>query len=216
MCACHSRSTTAAACNRLHSGSVAGVSVLGLNVEAVESRAYTYDFRVFGMVHIRRSTPVSRFLNQQDRPYLAMTNCMVYREGYEVPPATETLLYRTDFAAIPKTRLLWLVGGMPELPSDRGAREPRQVCVMYPSYVLIGTITTPPKVRISDHLTQAFSDKPFVELSSVSVCKPRPGAKVEDFEVVERHALATVNIALAGGLFDVVNPIGRNFRVEES
>jgi hypothetical protein len=192
------------------------VSVLGLNIEAVESRAYTYDFRVFGMVHIRRNTAVSRFLNQQDRPYVAMTNCMVYREGYEVPPATETLLYRTDFAAIPKSRLLWLVGGMAETPNDRGAREPRQVCVMYPSYVLTGTMSTAPKVRVSDHLTQAFSDKPFVELTNVTVGKPRPGAKIEEFEVVERHELVTVNIALAGGLFDVVNPVGRAFRIEEN
>lgn len=192
------------------------MNVLGMNVEAVVSRAYTYDFRVFGMVHIRRHTPVSRFLNQQDRPYVAMTECMVYREGYEFPPDPGALLYRTEFAAIPKSRLLWLVGGMPEPPADRGAREPRQVCVMYPSYVLTGTLSTPPKVRVSDHLTQAFSDKPFVELSTVSVCRPRPGAKIEEFDVVERHALVTVNIALAGGLFDVVNPIGRTFRIEEN
>lgn len=192
------------------------MNVLGMNVEPVESRAYTYDFRVFGMVHIRRHTAVSRFLNQQDRPYVAMTECMVYREGYEFPPDPEALLYRTEFAAIPKSRLLWLVGGMPEPPADRGAREPRQVCVMYPSYVLTGTLSTPPKVRVSDHLTQAFSDKPFVELSTVSVCRPRPGAKIEEFDVVERHALVTVNIALAGGLFDVVNPIGRTFRIEEN
>ena len=164
-----------------HSDTVTAVTVLGLNVEAVESRAYTYDFRVFGMVHIRRNTPVARFLNQQDRPYLAMTNCMVYREGYEVPPATEALLYRTDFAALPKSRLLWLVGGMPESPNERGVREPRQVCVMYPSYVLTGTLYTPPKVRISDHLTQAFSDKPFVELASVNVCRPRPCFKFDEF-----------------------------------
>lgn len=192
------------------------MNVLGMNVEAVESRAYTYDFRVFGMVHIRRHTPVSRFLNQQDRPYVAMTECMVYREGYEFPPDPSALLYRTEFAAIPKSRLLWLVGGMPEPPADRGAREPRQVCVLYPSYVLTGTLSTPPKVRVSDHLTQAFSDRPFVELSTVSVCRPRPGAKIEEFDVVERHALVTVNIALAGGLFDVVNPIGRTFRIEEN
>lgn len=185
-------------------------------METVESRAYTYDFRVFGMVHIRRGTPVSRFLNQQDRPYVAMTSCVVYREGYEYPPASESLLYRTDFAAIPKSRLLWLVGGLPEAPNERGAREPRQVCVMYPSYVLTGTLNTPPRVRVSDHLTQAFSDRPFVELSTVSVCQPRPGAKIEEFEVVERHALVTVNIALAGGLFDVANPVGRNFRVDET
>lgn len=195
---------------------MSGVSVLGLNVEAVESRAYTYDFRVFGMVHIRRHTPVARFLNQQDRPYVAMTNCMVYREGYEFPPTSEALLYRTEFAAIPKSRLLWLVGGTAELANDRGAREPRQVCVLYPSYVLTGTLSTPPKVRVSDHLTQAFSDKPFVELSAVSVCRPRLGAKIEEFEVVERHELVTVNVALAGGLFDVVNPVGRTFRIEEN
>src|SRR5690606_29743458 len=114
----------AGASHGTRSDTVTAVTVLGLNIEAVESRAYTYDFRVFGMVHIRRNTSVARFLNQQDRPYLAITNCMVYREGYEVPPATETLLYRTDFAALPKSRLLWLVGGMPESPSERGVREP--------------------------------------------------------------------------------------------
>jgi len=192
------------------------MTVLGLNVEATEARAYTTDFRVFGLIHPRRGTSVSRFLNQGDRTYLAMTSCMVYREGYEYPPAGETLLYQTEFAALPKDRLLWLVGGLPESPSDRGQREPRQICVMYPSYVLIGTLMLPPRVRMSDHLSAVYGEKPFVELSEVSVCKPRPGVRVEQFEVVERHTLITVNVVLAGGLFDVTTPVGRNFRVEEN
>src|SRR5690606_16417192 len=124
--------------------------------------------------------------------------CMVYREGYEYPPAGEALLYQTEFAALPKDRLLWLVGGLPESPSDRGQREPRQICVMYPSYVLVGTLMLPPRVRMSDHLSAVYGEKPFVELSEVSICKPRPGVRVEQFEVVERHALATVNVVLAG------------------
>ena len=189
---------------------------MGLNVEATEARAYTNDFRVFGLIHPRRGTAVSRFLNQRDRTFLAMTSCMVYREGYDYPPAGEALLYQTEFAALPKDRLLWLVGGLPEAPGDRGQREPRQVCVMYPAYVLIGTLLLPPRVRMTDYLNSITDDKPFVELSEVTVCKPRPGVRVEQFEVVERHALATVNVVLAGGLFDVKAPIGRNFRIEEN
>lgn len=192
------------------------MTMMGLNVEATEARAYTNDFRVYGLIHPRRGTAISRFLNQRDRQYLPMTRCLVYREGYEHPPAGDALLYQTDFAALPKSRLSWLVGGLPESPSDRGQREPRQVCVMYPAYVLTGTLMLPPRVRMTDHLTAVYSDKPFVELSDVSVCQPRPGVRIEQYEVVERHALATVNISLAGGLFDVTNPIGRNFRIEEN
>lgn len=192
------------------------MTMMGLNVEATEARAYTNDFRVFGLIHARRGTSVSRFLNQRDRTYLPMTRCMVYREGYEYPPPSEALLYQTDFAALPKSRLLWLVGGLPEPPSDRGQREPRQICVMYPAYVLTGTLMLPPRVRMTDHLTSVYGERPFVELSEVSVCRPRAGVKVEQFEVVERHALATVNVSLAGGLFDVANPIGRGFRIEEN
>jgi len=192
------------------------MTMMGLNVEAVEARAYTDDFRVFGLVHVRRGTSISRFLNQRDRMYLPMTRCMVYREGYEYPPAEGALLYQTEFAALPKSRLLWLVGGLPDAPGDRGQREPRQVCVMYPAYVLTGTLMLPPRVRMTDHLTAVYGDKPFVELGDVNVCKPRSGVKMEQFEVVERHALATVNVALAGGLFDVANPVGRDFRIEEN
>jgi len=192
----------------------AAMNVLGQSVDATEGRAYTSDFRVFGILHLRRGAAISRFLNQRDRPYVAMTNCIVYREGYEYPPKPEALLYKTQFAALPKSHILWVVGGASEAPQDRHGREPRYVNVMYPNYVLSGRLLVPPRVRVSDFLSQAFSDRPFQELADASVLKPRAGASIGEFEVVERHRFVTVNVALAGGLFDVKMPPGRTFNLD--
>lgn len=191
------------------------MAVLTQGISPVEGRAYTFDFRVFGLLHMRRSVPVSRFLNQRDRPYVAMTSCIVYREGYDYPPAEAALLYRTPFAALPKSRVLWLVGGHRDTTSEPAGREPRFVYVMYPGYVLSGKLFLPPRVRVSDYLSQAFSDRSFQELVDVEVLKPRPGADLRQFEVVERHDFVVVNVALAGGLFEDDKPIGRSFRIED-
>lgn len=188
------------------------VTLLSQNVVPSEALAFTLDFRVVGLVHVRKGTPISRYLNQRERTYVPMTVCRVYRPGLEDPPAENALLYETDFAAIPKERLAFLVGGMAEPPTERANREPRQVSVLYSAFVLTGTMLLPPRVRMSDHLSLVYGDRPFAELSDVNVCKPRPDARVEEFEIVRRHPLVTVNIGLAGGLFDVTNPVGRDFR----
>ncbi len=192
-----------------------GVTVLAHNVEASEALAHTLDFRIQGLVHIRRGTPTSRFLNQRERTYVPMTLCRVFRPGPEQPD-DGALLYETEFAAVPKSRLAFLVGGIGEPPGDRANREPRQVCAMYPDFVLTGTMLLPPRVRMSDHLSNLYGERPFVELSDVHVTRPREGARIEQFDVVARHPLVTVNVALAGALFDVASPVGRDFRAAGS
>ena len=188
------------------------MTVLAQNVVPSEAQAYTLDFRVFGLVHVRRGTPMSRYLNQRERTYVPMTGCRVYRPGLEQQPGDDALLYETEFAALPKSRLAFLVGGIAEPPTERAGREPRQVCAMYPLFVLTGTMFVPPRVRISDHLANLYGVRPFVELADVSVGRPREGARLERFEVVARYPLVTVNVGLAGALFDVANPVGRGFR----
>lgn len=191
------------------------MAVLSQGVSPSEGRAYTFDFRVFGLLHMRRSVPISRFLNQRDRPYVAMTSCIVYREGYDYPPAEDALLYRTAFAALPKSRLQWVVGGHRDMAGGPQGSEPRFVYVLYPSYVLSGKLFLPPRVRVSDYLSQAFSDRSFQDLVDVEVLKPQAGGDVRQFEVVERHDFVVVNVALAGGLFEDDKPAGRAFRIEE-
>jgi len=83
---------------------------------------------------------------------------------------------------------------------------------MYPGFVLTGTMFLPARVRMSDYLSNLYGDKPFVELADVTVGVPREGARVEQFEVASRQPLVTVNVALAGALFDVAEPVGRDFR----
>lgn len=184
------------------------VTVLAQNVAPCEAQAHTLDFRVFGLVHVRGGMPMSRFLNQRERTYLPMTQCRVFRPGLDQPPTDGSLLYETEFAALPKSRLAFLVGGVAEPPTERAGREPRQVCVMYPAFVLTGSMFLPPRVRMSDHLSQLYAVRPFVELADVGVGRPREGARVDQFEVVARYTLVTVNVALAGALFDVAEPVG--------
>jgi hypothetical protein len=192
------------------------VTLLAQNLAPTEAQAHTLDFLVMGLVHVRKGTPISRYLNQKERTYVPMTACRVFRPGLEQPPSEGSLLYETDFAALPKSRLAFLVGGIAEPPTERAGREPRQVCVMYPSFVLTGTMFVPPRIRMSDHLTNLYGVRPFVEMADVSVGKPREGARVEQFEVVAKHPLVTVNVGLAGGLFDVAQPVGRDFRAAEA
>ncbi len=188
------------------------MTVLAQNVAPCEAQAQTLDFRVYGLVHVRRGMPMSRFLNQKERTYLPMTTCRVYRPGLDQPPTEASLLYETEFAALPKDRLAFLVGGVAEPPAERAGREPRQVCAMYPSFVLTGTMLLPPRVRMSDHLSNLYGVRPFVELADVAVGRPREGTPLGQFEVVTRYPLVTVNVALAGALFDVAEPVGRAFR----
>ena len=186
--------------------------MLAQNVVPSEAQAHTLDFRVYGLVHVRRGMPISRYLNQRERTYVPMTMCRVFRPGHEQQPSESELLYETDFAALPKSRLAFLVGGVAEPPAERTGREPRQACVMYPLFVLTGTIYVPPRVRMSDHLSNLYGVRPFVELADVHVGRPREGARVDQFDVVARYPLVTVNVGLAGALFDVAEPVGRGFR----
>src|SRR5690554_6546927 len=131
-----------------------------------------------------------------------MTMCRVFRPGHEQQPSVSELLYETDFAAVPKSRLAFLVGGVAEPPAERTGREPRQACDMYPLFVLTGPLSVPPRVRSSDRLSNLCGVRPCVERADGHVARPREGARGDQFDVVARYPLVTVNVGLAGSLFD--------------
>lgn len=182
----------------------------------MESRIYTNEFRLYGHLHIPDFLGTARLLNLTDRPYLPVTTCKVYDAGFRHPPESEALQYETEFAAVPKEHILWVLGGRPEAPADHARKEARLVYVMYPSYVLTGQLYIMPSQRVSDYLHTVFTDRPFQDLHGARVLLPRRDAPLAEFEELQHHEFVTINLKQAGGVFDVSRHGGTGFRLEDS
>ena len=191
-----------------------GMVATGRRVTPTEGRVYTNEFRLYGLLHLPDFLSTSRLLNLTDRPYLPVTRCMVYDAGFRHPPENAALQYETDFAAVPKDHILWVVGGTADEPAERARREPRMVYVMYASYVLTGRLYLMPDQRVSDFLHTVFTDRPFQDLHDARVLLPRRDVPLADFEVLQSHDFVTVNLKQAGGVFDVSGG-GRGRRLGE-
>lgn len=188
----------------------------GRRVIPMEGRVYTNEFRLYGLLHLPEFVGTARLLNLTDRPYLPVTRCMVYDAGFRHPPESSAMQYETDFAAVPKDHILWVMGGRPEEPSEHVRREARLVYVMYDNYVLTGRLYIMPDQRVSDYLHTVFTDRPFQDLYGARVLLPRKDVPLEEFEVLQYHEFVTVNLKQAGGVFDVRREEGQGFRLDES
>lgn len=188
----------------------------GRHVTPMEGRVYTNEFRLYGLLHLPEYVGTARLLNLTDRPYLPVTRCMVYDAGFRHPPESNAMQYETDFAAVPKDHILWVVGGRPEEPSEHARREARLVYVMYDRYVLTGRLFIMPDQRVSDYLHTVFTDRPFQDLHGARVLLPRNDLPLEEFEVLQYHEFVTVNLKQAGGVFDVKRSEGSAFRLDEN
>ncbi len=187
----------------------------GRRVIPMEGRVYTNEFRLYGLLHLPEFVGTARLLNLTDRPYLPVTRCMVYDAGFRHPPESDAMQYETDFAAVPKDHILWVMGGRPEEPSEHVRREARLVYVMYDNYVLTGRLYIMPDQRVSDYLHTVFTDRPFQDLYGARVLLPRKDVPLEEFEVLQYHEFVTVNLKQAGGVFDVRREEGKGFRLDE-
>jgi hypothetical protein len=197
-------------------GTVRSMMNSGRRVKPMEGRIYTNEFRLYGMLHLPEFVGTARLLNLTDRPYLPVTSCMVYDAGFRHPPESDALQYETDFAAVPKDHILWVVGGRQEDASEHARREARLVYIMYTDYVLTGRLYIMPDQRVSDYLHTVFTDRPFQDLYGVRVLLPRRDVPLTDFEVLQHHDFVTVNLKQAGGVFDVRRGEGAAFRLEDS
>jgi hypothetical protein len=191
------------------------MAAVGRTIQPEEGRLYTAEFRLYGLLHIPRNVGAAWLMNMQDRPYLPVTRCMVYDSGIEHPPSPSSMLYETEFAAIPKGHILWALGGNPDERAGSLAREARRVFVMFESYVLSGALYLPPKQRVSDFLSTVLGVRPFVNLFEARVLVPRPGVPLQQLEPVQEHPFVTVNLKQAGGIFDVHGSPGQGFRIEQ-
>lgn len=173
------------------------------NVAPVDTRMYTTQFRIIGKMHLPSQRGTAEFLNSDDRPHLTMTACSMYAPGIEHPPKREDFRYETEFAAVPKDQVAWIVGGTWQTPDPNLPKEERHVYVVYPSYVLAGRLITRPNIRTSDFLVEALNRRPFQTLFDARVMRPAPDTSMFRLPVVERFEAAVVNLRSAGGIFDL-------------
>ncbi len=176
-------------------------------LEPVHVVVHTQEFRVHAKVHMRPGTSTAWLLNTEDRAFLSLTDVTMYRPTVAEPPAPADLCYETRFAAVAKGHVLWMVGGAPEGGQDGYGRQPRKVYVMYPNYVLVGLFHMRTEARLSDFLGTVMAAKPFQTLFDTAILEPGPpSTRLEAWRVLQRHPFATVNLRLAGGVFDTAGP----------
>jgi hypothetical protein len=176
-------------------------------LEPVDVVVHSQEFRVHARLHMRPGSSSAWLLNTEDRSFLSLTDASMYRPTVSDPPPTADLLFETRFAAVPKTHVSWMVGGAPDTGQDGYGRQPRQVYVMYPSYLLTGLFHMRAETRLSDFLATITAAKPFQTLFDAAILEPGPaGTRVEQWRVLQRHAFVTVNLRLSGGVFDVRSP----------
>jgi hypothetical protein len=165
---------------------------------------YTKEFRVHALLHMRPGTSTAWVLNTEDRSFLSLTDATMYRPTMTDAPAEADRIYETAYAAVPKAHVSWMVGGAPDGGQDGYGRQPRQVYVMYPNYALRGLFHMRTENRLSDFLATITAPKPFQTLFDVSLLEHGPtGTQVDTWNVLQRHPFVTVNLRLAGAVFDV-------------
>lgn len=177
--------------------------MLNPSLRPVEARVYTDEFRVYGVFHLRANTGTAWLLNAEDRPHLPLTHVLMFRPGIAHPPGSEELAYETHFAAIPKASIVWMQGGAPDSAQEGMGRQPREVYLVYPTYVMTGTFLMRPEVRLSDFLTTAMGAKPFVTLHKARILGPGSrGQSFPELPTLQAHDFITVNLRTVGGIFD--------------
>ncbi len=172
-------------------------------LEPVDVVVHSQEFRVHAKVHMRPGTSTAWLLNTEDRAFLSLTDASLYRPTVVDPPPESDLRYETAYAAVAKSHVLWMAGGAPDSGQDGFGRQPRQVFVMYPNYVMQGLFHMRSETRLSDFLGTVMGPKSFQTLFDTAILEPGPpGTRIDDWRVLQRHAFVTVNLRLAGGVFD--------------
>ena len=176
-------------------------------LEPIDVVVHTQEFRVHAKVHMRPGTSSAWLMNTEDRSFLSCTDVSMCRPTLSETPVESELLYQTRFAAVPKAHVSWLVGGSPDSGQDGYGRQPRQVFVTYPNYALTGLFHMRAENRLSDFLATIMGPKPFQTLFDVSVLEGGgAGTRLDAWRVAQRHSFVTVNLRLAGGVFDKRSP----------
>ena len=173
--------------------------------EAHEGRIHTVHYRLYGMMYLIPGGGTADLLNAEGKDYLPTTGVLLYEAGHQHPPDPKDLKASTNFVAVQKARIRWLVGGRPAtLRTSRAMVERRRLALLYSGYFLSGDLEVPKGARLSDFLS---STKPFQTLYDAGLYLLRPDRPVIEIEPYERFEFVTVNLAQAEGVLEA--PAGK-------
>jgi hypothetical protein len=160
--------------------------------ETSESRIYTAQARVYGMIHLIPGSGTADLLNADSRPHLPVTGALMYAPGFEHPPKPHEMTAMSDFIAVSKSHIRWLVGGKPSTQRTTQAMlERRRLAFIFGNYILSGQAQVVKGGRLSDFLASA---KPFQTLLQAGIYRYQPGALIHNLEPAETFEFVTVNL----------------------
>ncbi len=174
-------------------------------VDFLEGRVYTKTTRIYGGLHPLSGASVSDHMNRGDRAVLPMTDAIMYQRGVSHPPDPKTMLAKAPFVAIPKSQILWILGGY------YSARETvellnRDFVVFFEDHFLYGTLRIRKGLRVSDFINNMSNEKPFQRLYDVTLKRYKPGKGLEDAEAIEHFDIVTFNLNAVTATSDLEKP----------
>ena len=174
---------------------------------------HTLTLRAIGTLHVRDGIALVRVLNGNDRPHLSLSQASLYAPGIEYPPAPASRLHSTSFAAIPKDAITWIVGGLAEEVQPTLQLEPRAAYLVYPDFVLAGSLLMRPEMRFSDAIGTAMLNKPYVTLHDARVLERRHAdTPIADLSTLRTVPHVTADLRKATAILDQVGTVSADTR----
>lgn len=172
------------------------------NVETLEGRVYTDQYRVYGLLHALAEAGMVEHLNNKTKVFLPVVDAMVYDRGHSHPPTLESFHASPPFMAVPKEKILWVLGGTPATQTTRKF-ESRRMAVFFGNYFLRGDLRLVPGARTSDFLNGVWAEKPFqclYDASLVVLSERRPLAEITPLETFD---FVTLNLRNTTGVCEL-------------
>ena len=170
-------------------------------VEMLEDRIVTGIYRILGTLFGLPSLGIPDLLNRQDRPFIPIGDPQLFTTGAELPNDDE-LRAKTDFLALPKDEIWWIVGGGPGQPPGTVVGD-RSLVVLFNDHLLRGRLKVSGHIRTSDYIAQRAVARPFDTLYDATLCKLEPGASMADLPGLEEFEHVTVNLRRNTGVCEV-------------
>lgn len=182
-------------------------------VDAYLVQIYTKDFRLAGLIHLPKNIGTEQHLNNNNYPYLAVTEATVYPSGYEFQGQKQPQGSSADFLAVPKERILSITGGKlsTEQPLQRNL-ETRRFCLLFADFLLRGDFLLPSSIRLSDYL-KGQGNRTFHTLRNAELAVPLQGVALADTPEAESFDFITVNFRSAGSIADMMSEVEEQKKV---
>ena len=174
------------------------VQALKQTREDTRVRIYTPEYRIYGHLHLVPGRSTAELLNLEQRDVVPVTQAQLFSPGWVHPPKENDLRGRTQFLGLNRSHIMWVLGGRPTMVKG-GSMKELQLSLLFPSYLLSGTLTLPSGARVTDflHATRAFQS-----LADVSLCTLDEDRPLHELQPKARFELVTVNLLQAVGVIE--------------